>query len=92
MVAKPAERWQLARSGYECENITEKTYICRSTCQYSNWTDAVPFVNAIPVPDYQCCSGSALPAWGEVADMQQLVDINVQERSVKNVKTKKKSV
>ena len=62
-LAKPAERWQLATSGYECENITEETYICLSTCQYSNWTDAVHYVNATPVsvPVYQCPSGSALP-------------------------------
>ena len=54
---------QLATSGYECEDISEETYICFSTpCQYSNWTDVVPYVNATPVavPVYQCRSGIAL--------------------------------
>ena len=58
-LAMPAKRWQLATSGYECENITEETYICLSTCRYSNWTDAVSYVNAttpIRVPRYQCPS------------------------------------
>ena len=62
-LAVVVRRRQLATSGYECEDITEETYECVSTCQYSNWTDAVPDGNAtpVPVPVTQCLSGSALP-------------------------------
>ena len=54
---------QLATSGYECEDITEETYECVSTCQYGDWTDPVPDDNAtpVPVPVTQCRSGRALP-------------------------------
>ena len=62
----PGERWQFAISGYECigiqcgecQNKSEERYICESTCDYSNWTDVTPLVNATPiaVPNYQCPS------------------------------------
>ena len=59
-------RWQFAISGYECthnecrecQDKMELSYICNSTCHYSNWTDVTPLVNATPiaVPNYQCPS------------------------------------
>ena len=65
------ERRQQALSGYECtgtqcvacQDRREVSFICSSTCNYSDWTEPTPLNNAttVVVPESQCLSGSALP-------------------------------
>ena len=64
------ERLQQAISGYECtgtqcvacQDRKEVSFICSSTCNYSDWTEPIPLNNATPVavPESQCLSGLAI--------------------------------
>ena len=82
-LAVVVRRRQLATSGDECEDITEETYECVSTCQYGNWADAVPYDNAtpVPVPVTQCPSGSALPGerWQTAIDGYECIGTQCEE-------------